>query len=166
MAKIILMLILLMLPSCSVKKELHTQVDAQNSIEVIHQDSVSVVDWLTKYVKTDGVTTEDHSEDVKIVATIVTEDIDTVGRVVRRQTASVEVVSAANTTRRDSLVIRDTTTSSLTVSIVTVDSVAANTAIVADIEENISKKPDFGSVGIVVLAILVLVYVFKRLFLF
>lgn len=160
------MLILLVLPSCSIKKELHTQVDAQNSIEAIRQDSVSVVDLLTKYVKTDGVTMEDHSEDVKIVATIVTEDIDTTGRIVRRQTASVEVVSAANTTRRDSIVIRDTTTSSLTVSIVTVDSVTANTTVVTDIKERVTKMPSLGSIGIVVLAILVLVYVVKRLFLF
>lgn len=160
------MAMLLMLPSCSVKKELHTQVDAQNSIEAIRQDSVSVVDLLTRYVKTDGVTTEDHSEDVKIVATIVTEDIDTTGRIVRRQTASVEVVSAANTTKRDSIVIRDTTTSSLTVSIVTVDSVTANTTVVTDIKESVTKMPSLGSIGIVVLAILVLVYVFKRLFLF
>lgn len=160
------MVMFLVLPSCSIKKKLHTHVDAQGSIEVIHQDSVSVVDVLTKFVKTDGVTTEDRSEDVTIVATIVTEDIDTVGRVVRRQTASVEVVSAANTAKRGSVVIRDTTTSSLTVSIVTVDSVAADTAIVADIEDRVSKIPSFGSIVIVVLAILVLVYAAKRFFLF
>lgn len=160
------MVAIICLYGCGSKKRLHVDVDARSDVMYEHHNSTSLSEVLTNIVKTDGVITEESSQDIKVVATITTEDLDTTGRVIRRQVASVEIESAHESSRRDVSVIVDSTLSETTVSIVTRDTMAMVTEIAGEISEESVRMPSYGSMLAVTLAIMALVYIMKRLFLF
>lgn len=165
MDKLIIVIIMILASGCGARK-MQASVDVATNVQHITHDSSSIEELLTKYVKTDGVITEESSQDVKVVANVVTEDLDTAGRITRRQTVSVEVQAAANSTRIDSTVVIDSMSAITTAAIIYNDSTAINTTAAAVIEEEVDRRPSFLRVLIVLAAFLGLTYVFKRIFLF
>ena len=165
MAKLIIVIMMILASGCGARK-MQTSVDVATNVQHITHDSSSIQELLTKIVKTDGVITEESSQDVKVVANIVTEDLDTAGRIIRRQTVSVELQSAANSTRIDSTVVVDSILAITNATCIKNDSTVINATTAAVIEEEVDNRPSFIRVMIVLAAILGLVYVYKRIFLF
>ena len=161
----IIVIIMILISGCSARK-MQASVDVATNVQHVTHDSSSIEDLLTKYVKTDGVITEELSQDVKVVANIVTEDLDTAGRIIRRQTVSVELQSAANSTRVDSTVVIDSMSAITNATCIKNDSTVIDTTAAAVIEEEVDDRPSFLRVLIVLAAILGLIYVCKRIFLF
>lgn len=165
MVKLIIVITIILAFGCSARK-MQASVDVAANVQHVTHDSSSIEELLTKFVKTDGVITEESSQDVKVVANVITEDLDTAGRIIRRQTVSVELQSAASSTRIDSIVTVDSTTTIANATCIKNDSTVINTTTAAAIEEEADRRPSFLSVLIVLAAILGFVYVFKRIFLF
>lgn len=165
MAKLIIVITIILASGCSARK-MQASVDVAANVQHITHDSSSIEELLTKIVKTDGVITEESSQDVKVVANVVTEDLDTAGRIIRRQTVSVELQSAASSTRVDSAVVVDSMSAITNTTGIKNDSAVINTTAAAVIEEEVDNRPSFLRVLIVLAAILGLVYVCKRIFLF
>lgn len=109
MDRMVIMLLFVAIMGCARSKELQRLSSEMTNIEQKTVVVESIDDVLMSVVNTIRGNTTTMSEDVKLTATIVTEDLDSVGRVVKRQVANVGVSNNVEAVMRDTVIESDTT---------------------------------------------------------